>query len=407
MKKELLIKKLDTFKSTFPDFLIAEKSGNIYVKLNAKSITKTVKQSGASVTKNTLHKIGEVTTWNFERSDIILITKTGRILLKSFVNKNFISLTHKIILQIKKGTYNNFLLPTKYINGLIECFFIGKKAEWIKEHPVLWNIRYFRSFKSLKDAKNALGYDFISSERFIKIIKGDFKAFEVMVYACRSHEERVNVINLIESKAIGDLIDYITMCVDNKREYYIPKGLNRLNELHDGEVTNMNLGKANNYSSTPVYYYSEIFEIWERYKLNFVVMDCPRSLFIEGQKQKHCIGSYGNQLLSGNSIFVTFYYAGERFDLQMKLNGEIVQFRGKRNKDAPAELKEHIKMSVYLYKSSNRVDDVITFRSTPYKDENILYKSADRLLGPAEEIHIKEVANTWDTVHERELDLAF
>lgn len=77
-----------------------------------------------------------------------------------------------------------------------------------------------------------------------------------------------------------------------------------------------------------------------------------KRLLQEGVEQEHCVASYGNHINSGHCTILSLVYNEERYTCEIKrintnvFSGSIgfamTQCRGKRNKDAPTELKSAI-----------------------------------------------------------------
>ncbi len=369
MLKKVKEKRIEVFKKSFPDYKISDK-GNYYVRLGVSKQKKVILKTGRSVTKNTLDSLG--TTLEFEKSDasvVLLLKPTGALKVK-FHRTAWSNLTLKLL--------DNHLYGETY-KGIIEVFFIGRKYEWMKNYKNLWKYKYFQSFNSLKEAKNYIGFDFISNKDFYKIFKDDWYSheFDSIILA----DKKKNVFNLLKNadqKVMHTLDDYIKLAYEHNIKPIIPKGKNRLTQLHDDLVWEVSKKTAQDYSKEQKFYPidNEKFEsCWREKGLVFKRLNTPYEMYVEGCKQRHCLGTnYYNSL--GNQSFYVFEWEGERYDLQLHQNGAFGQFYGYKNlKTAPQELRNIIREGCDLMHSIE--DRKPKLKNYPKKGMSIYNTSID------------------------------
>lgn len=344
MLKKIKDKRVNTFKELFPEYQTSKK-GNFWVRVGAIKEPKRILYAGRSVTKNTLEKLGE--TIEFKRTVggvVFLIKPTGA--LKCRTNNGWRDLSLKLI-------DNNFI--GEGYSPIIDVFFIGRKYEWMKKYRNLWKYRFFQSFNSLKEAKNFLGFDFLSNKDFYGMFKNDFRSHELdsIILA----EDKKNVYGLLknaDNKTMQILDDYIQLAYEHNITPIIPKGKNKLTEVHDELVWEISKSTAGDYSKEQKYYPvgNEKFEsCWREKGLVFKRLNTPYEMYEEGCKQRHCLGTnYYNSL--GDQSFYVFEWKDNRYDLQLFKNGGFGQFYGYKNlQSAPQELREIIKEGCELLHS--------------------------------------------------------
>lgn len=353
MRKALLNKKMRLFQEYFPEHKVSS-TGSLYTELNVQKQKKTIIINSQCVTKGTLGKIGTKREFNIDHSTRLLLTSNGKLMINLLGGK-FRSLGLKDLFGADRRTEDHgrtaiFLhsmlkdlkgkeqatRQEEIIQNIANIFFVGKKYEWIKLYPQLWALPYFRSFPSLSAAKNYLGYTFISNEQFIHLF-GTRTALQRLIEA-QTHEQKVAMVQFLDDKRASETLeDLWRLCEELKIPMVtIPESKIALNEVHDKLVTELSLKGAEKYSEEKIEYKSDIFDYWRDNKLVFEILDSPRRLYIEGQRQSHCIGSYTNQMKK--NIFVSFTWEDRTYDLMMRLDGQIVQFYGKRNCQPPKEL---------------------------------------------------------------------
>lgn len=377
MKKVLVEKRLRIFKETFPEWKVSEKSGNLYAAINTTSREVTKHLSATQVTKNTVSRLGEKRQWVEKSSDIIMITLRGKIMFKLKNDKYFKNLTVSMLDKHNRHDRMIALSDDKF-NGLVRCFFTGRKYEWLKDYRNLWMFRYFTGFNSLKDAKVHLGFSFISDGDFVKLFNHTerYAIFDLMIKSSRSHDECVNCVSLIKDLVLKqktkfsrpnrysgfiELKDYFKMVRNMEGEYSIPGSCSALTKLHDEAVVKIQSQKIKSRSSKKMYYYSELFNLLDLKGLDYEVLDSEKSLHIEGLVQKHCISNYSDGLYGGNHLFIRFEHEGSFYDAQIgiddwftEINGKLlVQMKGKYNKEAPKTLKNTVLECINQCKGSD------------------------------------------------------
>jgi hypothetical protein len=347
MLKKVKDKRIDTFKSLYPDYKISKK-GNFYIGLGpTKESNRSIFNSGFNITKGTINKLGTFTSFTTSVNSVILmITQTG--VLKILINNNrhakprFKNVTVKDIMmtQMIDGCYN-----------IKDVFFIGRKFEYLKDYPNLYPFRIAQNFKSIKELKCFIGYDFISDREFYSLFiepeytfEGPLDVMRWLIYA----KNKVDAYNLFKGKSrdktseiITLLVDTCEMCSKLNIDFNVPAGYNKLKEIHDQCIETYNQGKIEMYSTQQVYDVTVIDkpdfrDQWKESGLVFRQLVTPRELFTQGLKQKHCLGSFYDSL--STELFFSFTWGGEEYDLQIRNSGYVGQFKGRRNKNVPNEL---------------------------------------------------------------------
>lgn len=347
MRKSFINKKFELFRQYFPDHKISAK-GSIYTVLLEQKRKKDITINSQCVTKGTLAKIGEKRSFTVDSSCRLLLTPTGKLMIVQPMGNRFAPVGMKDLhnatnaghktghTRIYTGKHDHTHEET--IKNIAHIFMVGKKYEWLYHYPQLWGLPYFRSFPNLTSAKNYLGYTFISTDQFSHLFSS--RAALQRLIEAKTHEQRVAVVQFLDDKrATETLEDLWRLCEELKIPMVdMPLSKIALHNIHDDLAEQLAMKGAEKYSEERVTYRSDIFDYWDRKGLKFEILDSPRKLFMEGQKQSHCLGSYTKSLK--NNIFVAFEWENRRYDLMMGLNGKAVQFYGKRNCQPPKELKD-------------------------------------------------------------------
>lgn len=262
MLKKIVDKKIELFKERFPDFKVSKKSGSLYTRIGVYEKPKSIVYTGRGITKGSINKLGKTVNWIEKKSRYVyLLTPNGRLMV-SKNGGNFCSVTLKIIRE-------------ECIN-LQPLFFVGKKYEWMKEYPALWVYKFFQGFNSLNEAKKFLGFSFISDADFIKLFKFDgFDCLQPMILA-KDKKNILRLYNNLDYSSSDLLKDYISMCHENDIEIQIPAGVNKLEELHDSAMWEINKKNADCYSKEYRYDIIEEFtKVWEKRGINFKRLSTP------------------------------------------------------------------------------------------------------------------------------------
>lgn len=386
MIKKLVDKKIALFKEAFPDYKVSA-NGNFYYMFYVPKITKI--KSIYAVTRNTLHKLGgELTFEDRLKSRGFMITPRGKLMYKIEGYLSFQLVTLKRIQTLEQYPQEKDDYQTRQkaavseekkeqyeiaYRKLKECFFVGKKAEWLKDHSYLWHYQYFQGFTSLKQAKNHLGLSFISDDEFVQIVGSNADHFKIAVLMYpRSNADKVSAVQLITKGKATTFLDYIRMAEEMGLPFQVPAGVNKLKRLHDDTVLRYNRKKLDTVSDAKTYYISDAFSKWDRAGLEYEILDSPRALAYEGMRQNHCIGSYADRV--EQYIFVSFLYKGKNYSAQISLTGEITQIEGKYRKPPPPELLALIKEGligeeeVIIKVKKEPIEKDIT----PYRSLNVL-----------------------------------
>lgn len=325
MLKKLSEKKIALFKEYFPDYSISKK-GNFYVKNGVSKKKRRVVIGGISITKNMLSRLGEVREWETEvAQEVLMLTPRGRMMV-SQSGSAFKTVTLR---NLSRGN-----------DKIADIFFIGRKYEWMKDYPELASYRYFQGFNSLAEAKNYLGFDFINNEQFYSMFSNFSyrNGYDIMSIILRS-TNKANIHSLLsslESHNISLLYDYINLCEPGQIDF--PAGKNKLKELHDQKVFELQKEDAENYSKQVRYKYEDVeFEKdWTNRGIEFKQLQTPYEMYITGLQQKHCIGTNYMHRLSMDS-FYTITWKGNDYQIQIYSKGSVGEFNGYNNRVRPPQ----------------------------------------------------------------------
>lgn len=342
MLKKIVDKRIELFKKTFPDYQISKKTGSLYAKVGKSKKHHNVRYIGRNITKGLIDKIGSSVKWTEEKADsVFLMSPKGKFMVSKH-GQPFKTVTLKL------------LSLRDFDEGVQNMFFTGKKYEWMKDYPQIWQYRLFQGFNSLSEAKKFIGFSFISDADFISLFSASsYDCLSPMIFA----KDKKNVVRLLRNLDRDDwdlLNDYINMCIDNGFEVEIPAGVNKLQELHDNVMWKVNEKNADKYSNEYRYDVVEEFtEEWVKRGLVFKRLDTPYKMYLQGLKQQHCIGTnYATTL--GQNLFYTFTYEGKEYDLQIH-NKSIGQFYGRKNSKVPYELRELVTVGINF---ENKIIDI-------------------------------------------------
>jgi hypothetical protein len=350
MLKKLVDKRIELFKTIYPNYKISKK-GNYYIEIgDKKENSRIIQYTGYNVTKGLIDKLGtakEVITHQYDY--VLLMTPRG--VFKILHNK-----------RGKRASFKNFTMKdlTYHAHNLghpvADIFFVGRKYEYLRDYPNLHRYRIAQNFTSLKELKCFLGFDFINDDEFYNLICiGNNLDQDIIKWLIKA-ESKSNIHRLITRKGSTELFtlleDYERMCGQQGLKMEIPAGYNKLKELHDEVVYEKNKGRIDSYSDTQVYSMRPIdgsFETkWNDFGITFKQLNTPRELFIRGLKQNHCIGSYGDDLDS--YAFYTLTWKGVEYDLMISKEGMLRQFHGSRNSHPPVELYNFVNQTVPRFK---------------------------------------------------------
>lgn len=334
MLKKIKERRIEQFKKVFPDYKVSDKTGSLYTKIGAYESKKSVKINGRAVTKNTLGNLGKTFNWVEHNCHCIyLITPAGKLMVKNY-NNNF-----------KTVTLKSVQASSQEIDSI---FFIGKKYEYLKSYPNLFPYRFFQNFKSLSDAKKHLGYSFISDEDFYSLfVNNSIDYLSVMILA-KEKKNAVRLLKEMSSETADTLKDYIEMCQENNLPIEIPAGKNKLEELHDSAMWEINRKSMNSYSKEYRYDIEENFtDVWRERGLDFRRLETPYEMYAQGIKQIHCIGTnYAGYL--GSNAFYSFKYEDKEYEIQIYQNGTVGQFYGRKNTPVPTQLRDNAVKNIDL-----------------------------------------------------------
>jgi hypothetical protein len=364
MRKAVINKKIKAFKEVFPNWKQSQRTDSIYAKVNEVEVDKVVEYHARNLTKGVFHKFGTKETFKRKHTDVVyLISPMGKLMYRTGQGRmSWRNATLKHVREYngwikdleaktQEAPENSFLTtPTKRAKLQIkDVFFIGKKYEWMKDYPEFWYFKFFMSFTSLKEAKNFLGFTYISNQRFYGMFKDKpVDAFDdILKY--RDNKNIVNLFNKLDKDSYHMFVDYMQMCEQEAMTPEIPKGYNKLRKIHDAvaEKQNKELLKYTSKECVIFPKYVHYERAWIKRGLKFKRLTDPYTLRLTGIRQKHCIGSYHSMIF--NQAVYSFFYEGKEFNLAFDSeSGNILQLRGYRNSSGPDKLYDLISKDVDL-----------------------------------------------------------
>lgn len=368
MLKKLIDKRIDAFKEKFPEYEVS-RNGNIYYREGVREVERRIRFNDLSVTKNTINKLGTTTVFKEKTSqNVYLITKKGKLMQRNSMNR-FTNLT------LKKSKYTN----------LLDIWMIGRKYEWMKDYPALLEYKFFQSFGNLSEAKNFLGYSFLSDKDFYQIfIDGNNTQVLYMVIKAKNKANVAKLLKNLDYDTRQLLKDYIQICEEKGYDLDIPAGKNALREIHDNAIWEARKEDAENYSRLEIYDGKDCaFEDeWRKRGIDFKRIMSPYEMYEIGAKQQFCLGTnYYNQL--HNYSFYSVFYEGKEYEMQISTSGYVNQFHGYKNiVNPPQELKDKLIKDVDLKHSIIKLKD---FHPDEYPKVKNGKKEIDEILEPEED----------------------
>jgi hypothetical protein len=158
--------------------------------------------------------------------------------------------------------------------------------------------------------------------------------------------------------------DLITL---NKKLNLKINSLKRIEEEHRNNSRIITLNYVKNFKVNPVYE-----KIFNKFDLPVRELDNKEKLVEEGLFQHHCVATYHNKINVGNSGIYSIDYDNERWTLELSALKEkgklvkkfqVIQFKGKFNKEAPRELlnkvKDYLNKKKMLFLESEYTPQVI------------------------------------------------
>ncbi len=338
MEKEKLEKKRKLFEKCVEEVKVTKK-GMYYgvIKLEYSEYENSDEvYTARSVTKLTLHKIGQPTKEKAKK-DYLALKPNGTVLIKTS--------TYPIYKKLDLNTF--FYMERKYRQENIErdvsnLIVYGTSQEWLLEFRILWQFAIVAEFSSFKLFKNFLGFDFISTKKFISLITIEDRINASIIRLLIEHyyKKTPSILNIIyhDSTYVSEIL---SMYYELDLEFYIPKGKNALRKIHNGLVFKLNEKDINDFSNEKIDIKTNFFELLTQKDIRFKILDSPRKMFVQGLQQRHCIASYVREMLS--YLFITIQYQGKEYDIQIhKEDTSIVQFKGMYNAEVPQKLQQDI-----------------------------------------------------------------
>ena len=348
MLKKIREYKINRFKEAFPDFKVS-KRGNYYHVWDQDTNTRTITFSGRHSTENTLHKMGQTQEIPESKANILLLKPTGAFRLKLKHKFAFKNLTFKDLSNASSFEKHS-------LDAIYDIFFKGKKYEYLKQYPKFWDYhKFLQGFKSIREVKTFLGYEFISDSVFVELWQWSQHADPLLIlaYMAKDKKSKRRLLKLlscvleIRSKnprtlLTGSqyLLDYYQMANQLGHPFVMPVSEMQLGKMHDDLVDKLNSAKLQDFSDDRHKYKGNILKNLESSELEYRLLDSPRKIFRQGSHQRHCLGSYTDQL--DTYLFFSVISNDEYYDAQVSKQGKLIQFYGKCNTAPPAKLREEV-----------------------------------------------------------------
>lgn len=74
MLKKIREKRIEQFKTDFPEFKVSKKSGSLYIPIGETESVKKVKHTGRAVTKGSVKNLGKISEWKKKYTSAYRIT---------------------------------------------------------------------------------------------------------------------------------------------------------------------------------------------------------------------------------------------------------------------------------------------------------------------------------------------
>lgn len=341
MLKKIVTKRVSLFKKSFPVYETSTK-GNLYHRLNPSTVEHQLNFTGFSATKAQLKKIGTVEKYITKTEDalFLIVPETGKFLIKD-----------------KTKRYGGAYFKRVTIKDLIrypilaDTFFVGRKFEYLKDYPNLWNFRLCQNFTSLKELKVFMDYEFISDKKFYSIFELNYSS-DYILYMYKT-KNKPDIVSLFtnnkgnHTKIFQLIYDTMGLARAINVTFEIPAGLNKLQDIHDDFTKIMNTRKLSvcskeiDYDLKPINEPGKMFflEYWNNIGVQYRKLETQYDMLEQGIKQTHCLGSKDLR----DNTFYSITYMDKSYEIQIHPNsGLITQFLGKYNTQPPEELKSMI-----------------------------------------------------------------
>lgn len=369
MKKELLNKKIELFKTLSPE---VSKNGNYYVKVFESVNRKHVTKGDRSVTINTLDDMFSSRFIDTNEPELLLLLKpTGKLLYKTGGRRGFKTF-NLIAYKNLYGSRKEYNYP---LDVALETYLIGRKCEWVKDYPCLLHAeQLIRSCKSLKHFKNVMGYNFCSQDEFKTILNVaniinkpasiiafllSFKPTDVHKLFLKRQFKDVKDSKELHSRLGRNyhfLIDFADMVINaqyaskdvnlpkRKRDVYalalskkrFPRTINQIKQCHDdfnSVVSRINILGAD--TTRYIANDDSIVYALEQAKFKVTRLESEYDLVHEGINMNHCVGSMSHRL--SNSRFYHLHKDGMDITCYINTKGDIKQCYRERNQNVPSD----------------------------------------------------------------------
>lgn len=311
--------KLDILK-TYGD-VQQSKTGSNYVVLSTVLVKKEIIKSWANVTKNTILEAKD-RSYNKTNKEMLLL-KNNKFYYKQQMEDFF------RVLSISKVKMNN---------NLARAYFFNKKCEFLKnENPSYYTAyNFLKSFSSMKEVKNYLGFTFLSVENFKSY------SFESIINLYMRFKSATIVYRFLKNSST-DWVSYLAD-INNMANgtAVIPESPGACVALHDKLVLEQNLVLLSNKSEVIVTFphnFDNIDSFEKKIRLT-----SEKDLFKEGLEMSHCV-RFRSHLLSSNA-FYSIVFENNRYTLQINKNGDLVEIQGYKNRtNIPEKLKQIIRLN--------------------------------------------------------------
>lgn len=311
------------------------KNGNKYVYL--RNFSSERRYNVWNITKSTINKINTQDKFMIPQRDVLLLTKNGKTMVKMINEKHFRSMSYKDIYNIIN--YENIV--SDKLSSIKDLFFIGKKCEWLKNYDVnmYGHYNFLRTFESEKKLLLFLGVTF-------KINKLN----EKILYNLIAGYKFKNKNNLLNAEK-NELEDTIKMIEQTNNQHFYNSN-KKISNIHNEIIEIYNRENIEN-KSEEIIVPDFQKKFLEKLKVNLpeckiTPLKCEKDLFVEGLKQRNCVGSRSYALK--DNAFFHIKNKKDEYTIQLKKD-RIHEIQKKYNNGYDNNFKNRI--SQILYPNNN------------------------------------------------------
>lgn len=241
MKKSLYLEKLRLFKELPGEVLVSKTNLNNYIKFDTSVFdVEFYKANPRTVRKYNIEEIcKDKVKFKKSVSSILMLTKTGRMLLKLKTSNKFMPLGRRS----KSLIYINNELDSELVPKILNIVFLDKPYNWLKDHSSLACYAISYDYTSLNDMKNDLKYDFLDDKSFESLFRTN--PLFLLISAKLDYGSRLMLSkysyycnhawtnSLEHNKILGKVQSLYQEMVNTSIRVNIPESIHGVNALYD------------------------------------------------------------------------------------------------------------------------------------------------------------------------------